>query len=160
MENTNRISRPGHRRFGRVAVVAGVVLAAGGVGVALATPPSGTIGRTEVATGRVTDRVSIQTSAPVDFHISQVTLEPGATSGWHTHPGAEYTIVKTGSVTLIKATTCEPRTVNAGEGFFIPGGTNHYARNDSGAPAELWVTYTLAADDQARDDQAAACEGN
>ncbi len=156
METTSRRNRS---RLAKVAFAAGVVFVGGGLGAALATPPSGTASRTEIAKARVTDPISIQTHAPVDFHIQQLTLDPGATSGWHAHPGAEYSIVKTGSVTLIKSPSCAPRTVNAGEGFFIPGGTNHFARNDSGAPVELWVTYTLAADAPVRIDQGGACEG-
>lgn len=160
MDTSTRSSHRSHRTITRFAFAAGVVfVAGGGIGAALATPPSGTLSRTDIAKARVTDPISIQTHSPVDFHIQQVTVDPGATSGWHAHPGAEYTIVKNGSVTLIKAPGCEPRTVTAGEGFFIPGGTNHFARNDSDAPVELWVTYTVPADSPLRVDQAGACEG-
>ena len=73
----------------------GVVLAGGatglvvgaGTGQAGATPPSGKLTRKELAVGRLDDRIKISTSGPTDFHIQHVVLEPGADSGWHTHPG-------------------------------------------------------------------------
>jgi quercetin dioxygenase-like cupin family protein len=116
-----------------------------GVTAAVATPPSGKVSRNELATGKVTDAIDIQRSEPSDFHIDVVTLEPGASSGWHTHPGPEYSIVKAGSVVLVRDGKCEPVTVSAGQGVFIPEGTAHLAHNDGKEPAELYVTYTVPA---------------
>ena len=114
-----------------------------GVTAAIATPPSGGISRNELAVGKVTDTINIQRSEPTDFHIQVVTLEPGANSGWHTHPGPEYSIVKAGAVVLERDPKCEPITVSAGQGVFIPDGTAHMAHNDGKEPAELYVTYTV-----------------
>jgi len=74
---------------------AGVVLAGGatglvigaGAGQAGATPPAGKLTREELAVGRLADAFKIQTSGPTDFHVQHVVLQPGADSGWHTHPG-------------------------------------------------------------------------
>jgi quercetin dioxygenase-like cupin family protein len=114
-----------------------------GVTAAIATPPSGDISRTDLAVGKVTDNINIQRTEPSDFHIQVVTLAPGANSGWHTHPGPEYTIVKAGAVRLERAPNCEPLTISAGQGVFIPDGTAHMAHNDGKESAELYVTYTV-----------------
>jgi quercetin dioxygenase-like cupin family protein len=114
-----------------------------GVTAAIATPPSGEISRTDLAVGKVTDNINIQRSEPSDFHIQIVTLQPGASSGWHTHPGPEYSIVKAGAVVLQRAPNCLPLTISAGQGVFIPDGTAHLAHNDGKEPAELYVTYTV-----------------
>ena len=116
-----------------------------GVTAAIATPPSGGITRNELAVGKVTDNIDIQRTEPTDFHIDVVTLEPGASSGWHTHPGPEYSIVKAGAIVLVRDPKCEPITVTAGQGVFIPDGTSHLAHNDGKEPAELYVTYTVPA---------------
>jgi quercetin dioxygenase-like cupin family protein len=129
----------------RLVTLAWAVVSLAGVTAAVATPPSGTSSRNELAVGRITDKIDIQRSDPSDFHIQDVTLDPGASSGWHTHPGPEYSIVKAGEVVLQRAADCDPATVKAGEGVFIPGGTPHIAHNDTKDPAELYVTYTVPA---------------
>jgi quercetin dioxygenase-like cupin family protein len=129
----------------RLLTLAWAVVSLAGVTAAVATPPSGTSSRNELAVGKITDDIDIQRSDPSDFHIQDVTLDPGASSGWHTHPGPEYSIVKAGAVVLQRAQACDPVTVKAGEGVFIPGGTPHIAHNDTKDPAELYVTYTVPA---------------
>jgi quercetin dioxygenase-like cupin family protein len=116
-----------------------------GVTAAIATPPSGTVNRNELAVGKVTDTIDIQRSEPTDFHIDVVTIDPGASSGWHTHPGPEYSVVKAGEVILQRAPDCDPITLKAGQGFFTPGGTAHMAHNDGKEPVEIYVTYTVPA---------------
>lgn len=117
-----------------------------GAGIAAATPPSG-VSRNGLAKGTIPDSISIQTSSPSDFYVDVVTVQPGGYSGWHTHPGAEVSTVKSGTVTLFdgRDPECKPRTVAAGGGFYIPGGMVHAARNDGTAPAEIYVTYILPA---------------
>ena len=127
-----------------VALAWGVVSLAG-VTAAIATPPSGNVSRNELAVGKVTDNIDIQRTEPTDFHIDVVTLEPGASSGWHTHPGPEYSIVKAGAIVLVRDPKCAPVTVTAGQGVFIPDGTPHLAHNDGKEPAEIYVTYTVPA---------------
>jgi quercetin dioxygenase-like cupin family protein len=116
-----------------------------GLTAAIATEPSGKISRNELAVGKVTDAIDIQRSEPTDFHIDVVTVEPGGNSGWHTHPGPEYSIVKAGEIVLERAPNCDPITLKAGQGFFTPGKTAHMAHNDGKETAELYVTYTVPA---------------
>ena len=114
-----------------------------GVAAAIATPPSGTINRTDLAVGKVTDTIDFKRNEPTDFYIQNVTIDPGANSGWHTHPGPEYSIVKAGEIVLERAPECQPLTLKAGQGFFIPGGQPHMAHNDGKETAELYVTYSV-----------------
>jgi quercetin dioxygenase-like cupin family protein len=129
----------------RLVAVAWATVSLAGVTAAVATPPSGKVSRNQLAVGKVTDNIDIQRTEPTDFHIDNVILEPGASSGWHTHPGPEYSIVKAGSIVLERGPKCEPITVTAGQGVFIPDGTPHLAHNDAKEPAELYVTYTVPA---------------
>jgi quercetin dioxygenase-like cupin family protein len=142
--------------------LAWAVVSLAGVTAAIATPPSGTINRNELAVGKVTDPIDIQRSEPTDFHIDVVTIDPGGNSGWHTHPGPEYSVVKAGEVILQRAPDCDPITLKAGQGFFTPGGTAHVAHNDGKEAAEIYVTYTVPAGTtvlrQDSDDQCAAAK--
>ena len=133
------------RRPARVVAVSWAVVSLAGVTAALATPPSGQSTRNELVVGKVTDDINIQRSSPSDLHIQQLTINPGANSGWHTHPGPEYSVVKSGELILERSPACQPITVKAGQGFFTPGGVPHIAHNDSDAPAEVYVTYTVPA---------------
>jgi quercetin dioxygenase-like cupin family protein len=116
-----------------------------GITAAIATPQSGGISRNELAVGKVTDNINIQRSDASDFHIQDLILDPGANSGWHTHPGPEYSIVKAGEVVLERSPACAPITLTAGQGFFNPGGMPHIAHNDTKDPVEIYVTYTVPA---------------
>ena len=144
--------------LGRIVMMWGVAaaFAVGAGAVALATPPSGTITRTDLGKGTVSDNIDLETHTPSDFYLQNVVLEPGASSGWHTHPGAEYTILKSGTLTLLTA-SCTPRMLSPGQAFFIPPNTTHMARNDGTAPAELYVTYTVPTGAGVRNDAFNPC---
>jgi quercetin dioxygenase-like cupin family protein len=140
---------------------AGVVLAGGATGLVIgagegpagATPPTGKVTREEFAKGRLADAFKIQTSGPSDFHIQRVVLEPGADSGWHTHPGIALDIVKAGTVTAyLDDGKCEPVKVEAGQAFMFPAGVTHIARNEGKEPAEIYVTYLVTAGADPRKD--------
>jgi len=72
--------------------------------------------------------------------IMRVEIAPGGVSGWHTHPGDEASLVAEGETTLIVAGQ-PPHKFKAGEGFVIPAGTVHNAKNESTAPAKLVGMY-------------------
>ena len=117
-------------------------------------------GRTEVGKGTVPGPVTISTQGPSDFSVQTAVLPPGGSTGWHSHPGSELSIVKSGSITLIQAGECRPMTIGAGQAVFIPAGTAHLARNDGAGPAELVVTYLLDPGNPTRSDVAPApCAG-
>jgi quercetin dioxygenase-like cupin family protein len=143
----------------RILVVFAVLTGLLGAHVAVATPPSGTIARTELAKGTTTEPIFINSQGQeTSFYIQTVTIDPGAQSGWHSHPGPEYTIVKSGTITVQKATNCPPVDLNAGQVFFVAGGTSHMAINKTSAPVELYVTYTLPANAPIREDQPDGCQ--
>ena len=73
---------------------------------------------------------------------ARVEIAPGGTSGWHTHPGDEISVVNEGEVTLMVAGQ-PARKVVAGEGFVIPAGTPHNALNEGKAPTRLVGVYVV-----------------
>src|SRR3712207_9310770 len=82
---------------------------------------AGTLRRTEVqrSPSSVPGReiVQVLTEIPV-----------GVESGWHTHPGEEVGYIAAGTVEMLVEGR-PPRTLHAGEGFLIPPGTPHNARD-------------------------------
>ena len=73
---------------------------------------------------------------------ARVEIVPGGASGWHTHPGDEISVVSEGEVVLMVAGQ-PPRKVVAGEGFVIPAGVVHNARNEGTAPTRLVGVYVV-----------------
>jgi quercetin dioxygenase-like cupin family protein len=74
--------------------------------------------------------------------VARVELAPGAVAAWHTHPGDEISYIDQGEVTLLMAGQ-PARKVAAGEGFVIPAGTVHSARNDGATAAKLTGVYVV-----------------
>ena len=129
----------------RLVTMAWAVVSVAGVTAAVATPPSGKVSRNELVTGKITDSITIERTEPSDVHIEVVTFEPGSSTGWHTHPGPTYAMVKAGQIVLQRAPDCRKVTVSAGQGAFIPGGTAHVAHNDGKDPAEVYSSQIMPA---------------
>jgi quercetin dioxygenase-like cupin family protein len=80
-------------------LLVGVLGAAVYGGMALATPPSGL---TQVPLARGTDvsNGTIPLQVGTDVAMAQITVVPGGSSGWHSHPGGAIIIVKQGTLTV------------------------------------------------------------
>jgi quercetin dioxygenase-like cupin family protein len=114
-----------------------------------ATPPSGQT-TTDLAVGTLssitqvnTDRIKFQTKGDVDVYVFNVNYAPGAYSGWHTHPGVVFVVVKTGSV--VRTVGCQSWTFSAGQSFVEsdeqgPGQVQNASTTD---PAVLGVTQIV-----------------
>jgi quercetin dioxygenase-like cupin family protein len=122
-------------------------------GAALATPGIGILGIVH-ARGTNADKLNIhsaqgikfKTRGAVDFVTQQVTIAPGGTTGWHSHPGPVLVTVRSGALTLVYADdpTCKGRTYTAGQSFVDRGDeTVHTALNLGSTPVELWATYIV-----------------
>lgn len=76
------------------------------------------------------------------------TAIPGATTGWHSHPGPLLITVTAGAVTVYNAEdpTCTPRVFTAGQGFIEPE-TVHILRNEGSVDAR-WTSANIRPIDQ------------
>jgi len=85
-----------------------------------------------------------QAVGATDRHAVQVIAEfvPGGAAGKHTHPGEELGYVLEGTLQLEIAGQ-PPRTLNAGEVFFVPAGVVHDGRNIGAGPAKVLATYVV-----------------
>lgn len=86
---------------------------------------------------------AVRTYATPDVAVQTVTLQPGGHSGWHSHPGPLFVVVKSGTVARYDGTSssCASTQVTAGQVFLE--NPNHVGaiRNEGLTPVELWITY-------------------
>jgi len=156
----NRMNISTHRMV-PAAVLAVTVSAAS----LLATPSSG-ITQTIVAHAEYTDIEAHANRLPEwgaflkvkgvsDVFVQSNTGIPGASSGWHSHPGLSIVSVTQGMVSLYDADdpTCTPTIVTAGNGFIEAGDHVHILRNEGSVDAKWTTTAIRPAGSAARIDQ-------
>ncbi|MBA2360332.1 MAG: cupin domain-containing protein [Actinobacteria bacterium] len=121
------------------------------VGGALATLPSAftattfvraTIGANKKHQGikAYAGHVKLHTKGATDVTMQTITIAPGGSSGWHSHPGIVLVAVQSGALTRYDE-HCRTTPYGAGSGFVEFGNHPALVRNNSGAPVVLYVTY-------------------
>jgi quercetin dioxygenase-like cupin family protein len=82
---------------------------------------------TDIARGTLADEVKynldgikIQTKNPVDVATLQVTFAPGASAGWHFHPGPVFVVIREGTLSVWNE-DCVKTTYSPGSTFFEAG---------------------------------------
>jgi hypothetical protein len=71
-----------------------------------------------------------------------VTFAPGASSGWHTHPGFLVSTELTGTLTKY-ATDCSSQSYGPGQSWTETGANTFVVKNDTSAPASDIVTFIV-----------------
>ena len=138
-----------------VAAVSAVIIIMGESPVR-ATPPSNisfsavaraTVPQFDVKRKDKAEDFEVRLEAPqaIDVATQIVTFQPGAYSGWHTHPGPVFFTVRTGTLTVYEGDdpTCTGIVFPAGTGAVEAGTSSHVhmVRNETGSVAEAVVTY-------------------
>ena len=87
--------------------------------------------------------IEITTNGRKDILVTKITVDPGGSFGWHSHPGPVLVAVGKGTLTVYDATKhgCQRSIVSAGDAFIEDGHHVHLARNDGSAPVELNATF-------------------
>ena len=79
---------------------------------------------------------------PSDVVVAKVTIQPGGSLGWHTHPGPAIASVASGELTVTTASDCTTRQYPAGKAFVDPGqGNVHVGYNASAVETVVYVTF-------------------
>jgi quercetin dioxygenase-like cupin family protein len=118
------------------------------VGTAVATAPSGQqVNLLVRATGRLHahhDGIAIKTRRrhQTDVAVATVTYPPGASSGWHHHPGLVVIAVQSGTVTFYDA-KCRSHAYPAGRAFIEASNKPGLARNAGTENAVAQATFIL-----------------
>jgi quercetin dioxygenase-like cupin family protein len=142
------------RRLSTIAILAvGTgLLAVSGAG---ATPSSG-VALTVLAKAENIEPFEIEAKDRTDVVILTATIEPGGTTGWHSHPGPEIAVVKSGTLTGYDGhdPDCAPRIVTAGQGRVQHAKTVHLGKNNGSVPVELYATFVVPHGTPVRVDEA------
>jgi quercetin dioxygenase-like cupin family protein len=126
----------------------GAIVTAG----ALATTPSGVTAETfrgalleplHVNTKLANDaRVMLKTEEDVEIVTQRIVAQPGATFGWHTHPGENVNVVAQGTLTLYHDEHCTMGTdYPAGSAFPTHPDETHLAKNLGSVDLIVFATY-------------------
>jgi quercetin dioxygenase-like cupin family protein len=145
------------RRMMVLVGVSAVVGLIGGVigGVALATPVMNA--SAETAMGPLVDRplaanmdfengskgeVELQTKGDVKVAFQKITIGPGGTLGWHSHPGPTVVTVAAGTLSFYHAEDCTQEIEFAtGQSFSNLPDEIHLARNEGTGNVVLFAVY-------------------
>ncbi len=74
--------------------------------------------------------------------VTRVEIAPGGTAGRHTHAGEEISYVLEGEGEVLMEGQ-PPLKVKAGDGFVIPAGVKHDARNTGTRPLKVLAVYVV-----------------
>jgi quercetin dioxygenase-like cupin family protein len=123
--------------LGLAAVVTAMTLTSSG-----ATPPAG-LTNIPLARGANTSDGTIPLKAGTDVAMAQITVNPGGSSGWHSHPGGAIIVVQLGSLTLYESVgdQCQTKTYTAGQAFVERPGEVDQVINTGTVPYTLFVTF-------------------
>jgi quercetin dioxygenase-like cupin family protein len=147
------IARIRHGRMSSlgIALLGAVLLLSLTSGSANATLPSGAttelLARGTLPAGTLFNAhihgVNLVIKGPMDLVTAHVTLAPGGSLGWHSHPGPTLVEVKTGTVARYEAQGCTRTEVSAGGAFVEEPGDVHVLRNETAQTAETIVTFIV-----------------
>ena len=130
-------------------------LVAGTVGTAVGTSSSGVTA--ETASGRLVDRpldvsmefkngtkseVELKTKGDIVVAVQRTVAQPGATFGWHSHPGPTIVTVLRGTLTLYHAEDCtDGANFVQGTSFSNLPREIHLARNEGDTELVIFASY-------------------
>ena len=91
-----------------------------------------------------------------DTYVQDFTIAPGGYSGWHSHPGHSFVMVRSGTASFYQAADpATPQVYPAGTGFVEEPWVVHNAVNEGDTDLELFVFYLLPKGAQRRIDEPA-----
>lgn len=84
--------------------------------------------------------IVLEAGRRIDVAVAHLTFAPGASTGWHMHPGPTVVTITTGELTVTDR-HCDTRTFQAGDTFVEEGPPRHIAVNTADATTETIVTF-------------------
>ncbi|MGH2572193.1 MAG: cupin domain-containing protein [Actinomycetota bacterium] len=141
------------RKTALIVVGLSVLVGSALVGGALATPSSGV--SAETARGPLVDRpldvnmkfdnggkVHLKSKGPVEVAVQRIVAVPGATFGWHSHPGPTIVTVFQGTLTLYHYEDCAHGIdYAAGKSFSNLPWEFHLAKNNGTTDLVVYASY-------------------
>ncbi len=107
---------------------------------------SGFVTRTvKINVDSVQRAITCNPTNPCDTAFQQATVQPGGSSGWHTHPGATFVAVAQGEGTIYRVvgSDCPATKIAVGTGFAQMPAEVHMVRNEGSVPFIVYTLYVL-----------------
>jgi hypothetical protein len=107
---------------------------------------SGVVTRTvKIQVPYIQKAIACNATKPCDTAFQQGTLQPGGTTGWHTHPGPTFVAFAQGEGTVyhVDGSNCHATKIGAGTGFSQMPTLVHVLRNDGSVPIVVYTLYVL-----------------
>jgi quercetin dioxygenase-like cupin family protein len=107
---------------------------------------SGVVTRTvKLNVDSVQRAITCNPTNPCDTAFQQATVQPGGSSGWHTHPGATFVAVAQGEGTIYRVvgSDCPGTKIGVGTGFAQMPTEVHMVRNEGSVPFVVYTLYVL-----------------
>jgi quercetin dioxygenase-like cupin family protein len=91
--------------------------------------------------------VNLKTDGPKAVLTARITVEPGGSFGWHSHPGPVFVSVADGTFTLrqVENRRCRRHTFGPGEAFVEDGARVHLGENEGTEPVRIFATFLARA---------------
>jgi quercetin dioxygenase-like cupin family protein len=91
--------------------------------------------------------IQLRTNGPKATLTARVTVEPGGSFGWHSHPGPVLVAVERGtfSLTQVESGSCRTQRFGPGNAFVEDGGRVHLGRNAGGERVRIFATFLARA---------------
>lgn len=93
----------------------------------------------------VTEEDAVTFRSGLDTEVLKVVLEPGGSTGWHSHPSPGIFLVDKGTMSNygLDGAACKVLQVTAGQGYFVSEHPHHahLVRNEGTERLEVTVTY-------------------
>jgi hypothetical protein len=99
----------------------------------------------KVRVSAIETAIGCNAANPCDTAFQQGTLQPGGTTGWHTHPGPTFVAFAQGDGTVyhVHGSGCLGLKIAAGSGFAQMPTEKHVLRNDGSVPIVVYALYLL-----------------
>lgn len=122
--------------------LAGIVGFAAYGGTVTATAPSGLTNQL-LARGTDQSNGTLPIQEGTDIVVAKITVLPGGSSGWHSHPGGAIIVMQQGELTLHRSVGngCETFTYSAGQAFIERPGEVDDVVNTGSIPYVVYVTF-------------------
>lgn len=90
------------------------------------------------------DCIKVQTKQPVDIVTAEVTFAPGASAGWHNHPGPVFVVIRVGTLSVWDE-NCVKTAYSPGTSFYEAGPDESLlVKNDSTTTeARAYATFIM-----------------
>ena len=104
------------------------------------------------------DGIRVSAKGPIDITTAHLMFPPGATTGWHVHPGPVLVIVASGTVTKYSS-DCVATRYTPGQAFveFGPSDINMVRNESSTTQADTIVTFLTPVGATLKEDVPAPC---